>query len=212
MVILATRDREIGARPLRDANCSFDANKNKTFSVQIARSNWTKDMTFGNLIYVPETEFGGIIGNVLTSTALDYVELKGYTWRGQMGKKIIQPAKGQDYRRVSGELNTVLRALIEPEFDGLYVVPTIDTGVSVSNYQFDRYCTLLDGITKMLSSKGYRLDIRHRREHGTTGYISVCAVPIQDYSKEIELSKDSGLTYTMDDKRNGVNHLTGVLG
>ena len=66
---------------------------------------------------------------------------------------------------------------------------------------------MLDGLTKMLSSKGYRLDIRHRREQGTTGYISVCAVPIQDYSKEIELSKDSGLTYTMDDKRNGVNHL-----
>lgn len=106
-----------------------------------------------------------------------------------------------------GQLNTVLKALIEPEFDGLYVVPTIDTGVTVSNYKFDRYCTLLDGVTKMLYSKRYRLDIRHRREQGTTGYISVCAVPIQDYSKEIELSKDSGLTYTMDDKRNGVNHL-----
>lgn len=194
-------------RPLRDANCSFDANNNKTFSAQIARAYWTEDMTFGNLVYVPNTEFGGIIGNVLTSTALDYVELKGYTWRGQMDKKIIQPPNGQDYKRVSGELNTVLKALVEPEFDGLYVVPTIDTGVSVSNYQFDRYCTLLDGLTKMLSSKGYRLDIRHRREQGTTGYISVCAVPIQDYSKEIELSKDSGLTYTMDDKRNGVNHL-----
>ena len=99
MVILATRDREIGARPLRDANCSFDANNNKTFSVQIARAYWTEDMTFGNLVYVPNTEFGGIIGNVLTSTALDYVELKGYTWRGQMDKKIIQPPNGQDYKQ-----------------------------------------------------------------------------------------------------------------
>lgn len=207
MVILATREREIGSRPLKDANCSFDANKNKTFSVQIARSYWTEDMTFGNLVYVPDTEFGGIIGNVLTSTALDYIELKGYTWRGMMDKKIIQPPSGQDYKRVSGELNTVLRSMIEPEFEGFFVVPTINTGIFVSNYQFDRYCTLLEGITKMLSSKGYRLDIRHRRERGTTGYVSVCAVPVKDYSKEIELSKDSGLTYTMDDKRNGVNHL-----
>ena len=75
MVILATREREIGSKPLRDANCSFDANKDKAFSVQIARSYWTEDMTFGNLVYVPDTEFGGIIGNVLTSTALDYIEL-----------------------------------------------------------------------------------------------------------------------------------------
>lgn len=207
MVILATREREIGSKHLRDANCSFDANKDKVFSVQIARSYWTEDMTFGNLVYVPDTEFGGIIGNVLTSTALDYIELKGYTWRGMLDKKIIQPPAGQDYKRVSGELNAVLSSLIEPEFDGLFVVPAINTGISVSNYQFDRYCTLLEGVTKMLSSKGYRLDIRHRRERGTTGYVSVYAVPVKDYSKEIELSKDSGLTYTMDDKRNGVNHL-----
>lgn len=41
----------------------------------------------------------------------------------------------------------------------------------------------------------------------STEYILIRAVPIVDYSDEIELSKDSGLNYTMEDKRNGVNHL-----
>lgn len=164
-------------------------------------------MTFGNLVYVPDTEFGGIIEDVLTDTTLDYIELKGYTWRGRMEKKIISPPSGSDYKVVSGELNAILKQLIEPEFDGLYVVSDKSTEVSVSNYQFERYCTLLEGITKMLKSKGYRLDIQHKREQGKTGYIFIQAVPIVDYSREIELSKDSGLNYTMEDKRNGVNHL-----
>lgn len=207
MVILATMQKEIGSNPLRDANCSFDANGDKTFSVKIARCNWTEDMTFGNLVYVPDTEFGGIIGKVLTSTALDYVELKGYTWRGRMEHKIISPPSGSNYKTVSGELNSVLKSLIEPEFDGLYVVSEEDTGVSVTDYQFDRYCTLLDGINKMLKSKGYRLDIRHKREYGVPGYILIKAVPVVDYSQEIELSRDSGLNYTMEDIRDGVNHL-----
>ena len=59
------------------------------FSVKIARSYWTKDMTYGNLVYIPDTEYGGIIGKVLTSTTLDYVELKGYTWRGRLDRYFV---------------------------------------------------------------------------------------------------------------------------
>ena len=197
MVILATHQREIGSNPLKRANCTFDVNGEMKFSVKIARSYWTKDMTYGNLVYIPDTEYGGIIGKVLTSTTLDYVELKGYTWRGRLAYKAIEPPSGRDYKVVSGELNKVLKALIEPEFDGLYVVSSEDTGVSVSNYQFDRYCTLLEGVTKMLTSVGYRLDIQHKREKGVPGYVLIRAVPIVDYSDQIELSKDCGLNYTM---------------
>lgn len=132
---------------------------------------------------------------------------KGYTWRGRMAMKVIEPPAGSDYRVVSGELNAILKKMIEPEFGGLYVVPGTDTGVTVSNYQFDRYCTLLEGITKMLKSVGYRLSIRHKREKGIPGYVLIEAVPVVDHSDEIELSKDCGLNYTMEDKRNGVNHL-----
>ena len=46
MVILATRQKEIGSNPLKDANCNFDANGKMVFSVKIARCNWTKEMTF----------------------------------------------------------------------------------------------------------------------------------------------------------------------
>lgn len=139
--------------------------------MQIARSNWYEELTFSSLIYIMGTEYGGIIGEVLTDTTLDYVELKGLTWRGRLAKKIIQPPAGSDYKTVSGELHTVMKSLIEPEFDGLFVVSQENTGVTVSNYKFDRYCTLLDGLTKMLKSKGYRLELTFQREENEPGYL-----------------------------------------
>lgn len=206
MVILANSDlRELGA--VRDVNLTVDLNGNRDFSLQIARSYWRPELTFSSLIYILGTEYGGIIGEVLTDTALDYVELKGLSWRGRLAKKIIQPPGGADYMTVSGELHSVMKSLIEPEFDGLFVVSQEDTGVTVSNYQFDRYCTLLDGLNKMLKSKWYRLKLSFRREQNEPGYLYIEAVPIVDYSNRIELSRDCQLNYTMDDKRDGVNHL-----
>lgn len=206
MVILANSDlRELGA--VRDANLTVDLNGNRNFSLQIARSYWRPELTFSSLIYIPGTEYGGIIGEVLTDTTLDYVELKGLSWRGRLAKKIIEPPAGSDYKVVSGELHTVMKSLIEPEFDGLFVVSAEDTRVTVSNYQFDRYCTLLDGLNKMLKSKGYRLQLSFRREQNEPGYLYIEAVPITDFSERIELSRDCKLNYTMDDKRDGVNHL-----
>lgn len=206
MVTLANKDlRELGF--IKDANVTVDLNGNRNFSVQIARSYWHEDLTFSSLIYIMGTEYGGIIGEILTDTTLDYVELKGLTWRGRLAKKIIQPPAGSDYKSVSGELHAVMKSLIEPEFDGLFVVSQENTGVTVSNYKFDRYCTLLDGLTKMLKSKGYRLKLTFQREENEPGYLYIEAVPIVDYSSQIELSRDCQLNYTMDDKRDGVNHL-----
>ena len=206
MLILATPEREIGS--IKDSNITISPNDDKKeFSVQIARCNWKKDMTYGRYVYVPDTEFGGEIGEILTDTTLDYVEMKGLTWRGMLYYKVVEPPSGSDYKKVSGELHAILKYLIEPEFDGLFVVSSVDTGVSISNYRFDRYCTLLDGISKMLKSVGYRLKISHKRVKGEPNYVLVEAVQIVDYSSEIELSKDCRLNYTMNDKRNGVNHL-----
>lgn len=206
MVILTNENlRELGA--IKDANVTVDLNGDRTFSVQIARSNWWPELTFSSFIYIMGTEYGGIVGEILTDTTLDYVELKGLSWRGRLAKKIIQPPTGSDYKVVSGELHTVMKSLIEPEFDGLFVVSQEDTGISVNNYQFDRYCTLYDGLVKMLKSKWYRLQLSFRREQGEPGYLFVEAVPIVDYSNRIELSRDFRLNYTMDDKRDGVNHL-----
>lgn len=153
-IILANSDRkELGV--IQNSNITVDVNGKYEFSVQIARSNWYADLDLASYVYITGTEYGGIVGEVLTDTTLDYVELKGLTWRGRLQYKVIEPPSGSDYKTVSGELNQVMKTLIEPEFDGLFKVSTANTGVSVKNYQFDRYCTLLGGLTKMLKSVGH---------------------------------------------------------
>ena len=206
MVTLADKNlREIGY--VKNINFTADVNGEYEFSVQIARSNWYPELNFSSYIYIAGTEYGGIIGEILTDTTLDYVEVKGITWRGFLQYKVIEPPTGLDYKKVTGELHQVMKTMIEPLFGGLYVVSSRNTEITVSNYQFDRYCTLLEGTTKMLKSKEYRLNIQFLREQGEPGYVLIEAVPVVDYSKKLELSKDMQLNYTMDDKRNGVNHL-----
>lgn len=206
MVILATEERELGF--VKNANITINPNDDKKeFSAQIARCYWNEDLTFGRYLYVLDTEFGGEIGEILTSTTLDYVELKGLTWRGMMHAKVIKPPEGSTHKVVSGELHEIMKELIEPVFDGLFVVSEENTGITVENYQFDRYCYLLPGLNKMLATVGRKVKLTRKRERGKTGYVLVEAVPIVDYSDQIELSKDCRLNYTMDDKRNGINHL-----
>lgn len=204
MVILATQGKEI--RPILDANVSFDINKEKSFSVMIARSNWDDRYDYGRFVYINGTEYGGIIGTISTSTSLDYIELKGMTWRGRLSKKIIMPPDGEDYRTVSGELHEVMQELIEPEFDGLFKVSVEDTGVSV-RFQFDRFCTLYDGLVKMLKSVGYKLRLTYQKTRGEKGAVHVEAVPIVDYSKKVRFSQDNQMHFTMENKKDGVNHL-----
>ena len=194
--------------PVMDAGIDIAIGDENNYEIKVRRDKWRSEYTFGNVFYVRNTEYGGIIGEVDTSTAEDTISLLGMTWRGMLDKKIICPPTGSDYKTVSGELNLILNDLVAEHFDDYFVVLQVDTGVSVTNYQFDRYCTLLAGINKMLKSVGYRLKIRYmQQERGQPGYVELSAVPIVDYSEQIELSQDSQLNFTFKNCRNGVNHL-----
>ena len=193
---------------IQDADADIDIGGNNDMEIKVPRGSWTPEMNLSKIIYIPGTEYGGIVRILKTDTTLDYIALGGRTWRGKLEKKIIVPPAGQDYKKVSGELNQVLAGLIEGQFGTYFVVSQDDTGVAVNNYQFERYCTTLFGVEKMLKSVGHRLQIKYvQMEKGAPGYVELGAVPIKDYSDEIELSQDSRLNFTFEDNRDGINHL-----
>lgn len=196
-------------RPVMDADIDIAVGSDENdYEVKIRRDRWDERYAYGNIFYIKNTEFGGSIGRKKINTAEDTISLYGRTWRGKLDKKVIRPPDGQDYRKVSGELNTVLNTLVTEQFNDYFVVSQADTGVTVTNYQFDRYCTLLAGITKMLKSVGYKLHIEYvQQERGQPGYVELSAAPIVDYSEQIELSQDSRLNFVFDETKNGVNHL-----
>lgn len=82
------------------------------------------------LVYIPDTEYGGIIDSIKVDTATQMITYSGRTWHGILESKILYPEPGKDYMYVSGEANSVLATLLERmniipgELNELYVQPT----------------------------------------------------------------------------------------
>lgn len=204
-LIGATRDgREIGHIPF---NTDMEAGGTNTFEIEVPRAAWTGDITHDMLIYVPYTEFGGIIGEIETMNEPESVYCRGFLWRGLLQKKIIVPPAGQDYYIINGDANACIRQLISNIYADSLIRGSEETaGVTISSFQFDRYTDLLSGMIKMLKTVDYRLEIRYVIE-GTGGYVEVGAVPIKNYETLIEYSEDDEINLVANDIRNGVNHL-----
>lgn len=180
----------------------LDLGGTNDFQLTASYASWDERIEIGKKIYIPDTEYGGIIKNISSATNTGNIFLKGYTWRGYLAKRIISPPSGQDYRTVSGELNTIIGTLVNiPGF----TVSAKNTGVYV-NYQFKRYVTLLEGLESMLQTVGYRLDIRYVQTQ-TGGYVSVEAVKAGLYGDSVDYSQDSMIDFSSTDNQMGVNHL-----
>lgn len=205
MVELANKNRE-EIRSADELEGDFAVGDENNFEMISSVEDWTGDIDFGSYLYVPGTEFGGIVSEIESSTGQNQIFVRGSTWRGMIGKKIIEPQAGEDYRIVSGRIEDIVRELvIECGLDSLFSVPTTEDETEIK-FQFDRYCTLLDGLEKMLSSIGYRLDIRYIKTRWEA-YVRLQPVPATDFSDKAEFSQDGKLVFTAQNNQGGINHL-----
>lgn len=173
-----------------------------SFLVTCPRAEW-ESVANDSRVYIPGTEYGGLFKRLESDTKNNSVAVGGLTWRGMLQKKIISPPSGQDYATDSGELNAILGARVSAAFPGLFVGSSESTGITVS-YQYARYVTLYDGLKAMLKSVGYKMQIQYDQIQRK---VVVSAVPIVDYSNEIEYSSDMSADYSMIIDKTGINHL-----
>lgn len=173
-----------------------------SFLITCNRSEW-ETIYDGSRIYIPNTEYGGLFKRLETDTKNGIVAAGGYTWRGMLQNKTLCPPSGADYATDSGELNAVIGARVAAAFPSLFVGVSESTDVTVS-YQYNRYVSLYDGLKAMLKSVGYKMRIAYDQ---TTAKVVVDAVPIVDYSSQIEYSSDMNADYSMVLDGTGVNHL-----
>ena len=191
-------------RELLFSSYDFEVGKEEnSFEIRIKRQEY-EYIPDRARIYIPGTEYGGLFRKLSTNTKEYIICPGGITWRGMMQKKIIEPLAGQDYATDSGELNSIIRSRVQSALPGLFIGSSENTGVSVTNFQYDRYCTLEAGLTKLLKSKGYRLNIEYSQ---ASKAVVVSAVPIVNYSNSVEFSSDLRLNYIMSMQGDGVNHL-----
>lgn len=173
-----------------------------SFLVTCPRAEW-ESVANDSRVYIPGTEYGGLFKRLESDTKNNSVAVGGLTWRGMLQKKIISPPSGQDYATDSGELNAILGARVSAAFPGLFVGSSESTGIVVT-YQYNRYTTLYDGLKALLKSVGYKMQIEYDQIQRK---VVVSAVPIVDYSSEIEYSSDMSADYSMTIDRTGINHL-----
>lgn len=189
------------------ASLDFDVGSSDDFQFSIVLNDYDPETHIeGNILYNLGTEYGGVFDDPEISTRDNKITLTGDTFRGMLKKKYIEPSKGADYYTISGELNTCIKTLMQNAFSNvLFKVSDENTGVKVT-FTFDRYCNLLDGINKMLASKSYRLSIRAVRVEDDF-FVELSAIPIVDYSSDIEFSQDSDIQFKIKRVTNKYNYM-----
>lgn len=164
-------------------------------------------ISYGYYIFCPGTEYGGRVLDLKRNTSNRSKVWYFDTWRRMLGQSIIEPPVGEAYLNVSGDANAVLRGVFFGRFGDFFKVPDKLSGIKVSG-QFDRYTTLLDGVTKLLKAHGAKIKISAIQGGPNEVFsVQVEAVPIVDYSEEIEYSQDNRVNLTLRDNRRGINHL-----
>lgn len=165
-----TNDFEIKmSLPSSDEELFFSENKIKT------------------IVYVEGTEYGGEITGSIIDTDEKTITYTGRTWRGTLSQWIIEPPAGQDYRVVSGNLATILRQLPLSSY-----LDVADTAYTTGTFQFDRYITSFEGITKLLThaDASLRIGIEFHEGDEYTGVATITIQPTRDATGMIEVSQD----------------------
>ncbi len=222
-LILEVREKQIfpleliAVNPLREEigfvreNIDLDLEIGDTydFEIRIDLNVWDREKFWYNyLLFVPNTEYGGIIEDLEVITKTNEIVFRGDTWRGMLRKKVVEPPAGNGHLILNGELNTVIRGLIDGRFGDLFVVDAADSGITIKNWSVDRYVLLYDAIIKLVESVGCRLQIAYIQGEGTEpGKVHMQAVPVADLSGEIEYSQDNKVHFDIRDYRKGINHL-----
>lgn len=202
MIVVADANG-VDLRALQFTEYDFEVGDDEnTFLVTCLRPEW-KTIYDGSRIYIPDTEYGGLFKRLKTNTKNGTISCGGYTWRGMLQNRVLCPLAGDDYASDSGELNAIITSRVTDAFPNLFEGSSESTGVTVS-YQYNRYVSLYDGLKAMLKSVGYKMKISYNQADGK---VKVEAVPIVDYSSQIEYSSDMNANYYMTKEGTGVNHL-----
>ena len=156
--------------------------------------------------YIEGTEYGGICEYSKGNNEVNYSTLRGWCWRGLLTQSIITPPVGEDYKVVSGEANTILSNMLSSVLGGFFTVPNVDSGLTISNYQFPLYINLLDGLEGMLETYGYRLSIYAQKPSGGQA-VQVYVKAVESTLVEGSYNNDCRVPMTFENDNMGINHL-----
>lgn len=152
--------------------------------------------------YMEGTELFGIVECVRSDTNAGTITYSGRNARGFLHSKIITPTGGDGYRYASGLFRDIVAALLNEAGLNAFFHPDEECDIEIPIYKFERYCTLHDGLVKMLSEYDYNIVLTCKG-----GVVHVGATIKNDYSDYLQYGTDNTLMFEIEKNNQGVNHL-----
>lgn len=187
-----------------DLGSFINSSSTNDFQITLPIDNIPKEIDEGSLIYEVGTEIGGIVNGIGADTSLGKAYIYGITWRGMLQNKNIIPLPNQAYYIVKGDANIVIKELIDNQFDGLIVGTSELSNIEV-NRNF-RFTQLGEGIERMLADNFAKIRIKSAIIEDRIKVI-ISAIYQNNFTNEIELNNDYGISLTAKKIKNGINHL-----
>lgn len=199
MDLIYTDKNRLDVAVLNGYELDFEIGEENDFQICTHTKNNVIDV--GGYFYIENTEYGGRIDKIKVNTSENKLYFSGPTFYGILAKKIICPDVGQDYYTVTGNANEIIANLIERlGLSELFVASTELSGITFTNYKFDRYINCYSGLSKMLKTKSAKLTAKFLNQKVVIG-----VAPISDYSND-EFSSDS-TNFSIEQNKKPVNHL-----
>lgn len=196
LIYMDNQFEELGV--LQGYELDLDLSKEKEFEIVVSSDN--HKLNIGYSWYIKNTEWGGRVDGVSVDTKANEIAYSGRSFRGILHSKIIEVEEGEDYKIVSGNLSDIINDLLHEYKLGMFFV-TADTDIEIDEYQFYRYCTLYDGIVRMLDEYDLNLSI-----NATSKGVVLSADIRNDLSDYLMYGKEDSIFFEISECRSA-NHL-----
>ena len=200
-IILANKTLDEQGVIYTDYSLDFDTTDTMDYKLTATRDIYDK-LSTATYLYIPGTEYGGIIDSITHSTSDDSIAASGRSFRGLLNSKIIAPDSGQDYKVVSGNLAKILDSIFKDNnLDYLYMIDPNLTWITLSNYQIARYCSVLYLLNALEGKTGLNLYLVWSTKYHKV--VITYRQPIDWTSKSLYVQADITTTKTL----HKINHL-----
>ena len=191
--------KDLGSLQDFKMDLAFGIDENN-FELSVSSSNHVCES--GSVVYIENTEYGGIIEGIRVETSGKKIIYMGSTWHGLLESKIIEPDAGEDYLVLSGDANVVLAALItRMGLSELFAAKNEPSGLEIKNYSMNRYIEGYSGIKKMLATANGKLKMTYQE-----GKVVLYAEKLVDYSKDDEFDSDQ-IDFVIEKNFKPINHI-----
>lgn len=188
---------------LESFDLDFDTNYDKDFELTVSEYILQR----GDWIYIPGTEYGGVIDSVRVNTESSEVVYSGRNFRGILEGKVLTVPDGWPVLSVSGNIDDIINTLFSVAgLDSLYVCNHTDA-VGPVDFSFEPFCSLYDGITALAASINLKLTYRFNVE---TQKVEVTPLLIENHTDYLTYCRDNSIEMSIEENSQAVNHVVCV--